>query len=212
MHMTVRTIWIAVTIVFILSVMGVSLWLFEILTVKQWNSLDWLRGQLYSPYISALLAVLSFMVPFLLMKQVATKKVVLSLAILYIVNIICYEAGKRLCYALYCKFCFWTKSDIVFLFSIAFTLFAFLGIAYWFVANKWIRKTRKINILLITLLAGLVIPLSLVAIQVNTGFGSQTGWVDAVKMGYPMFWMILLLGVSGIVIARQRTLRPALTD
>ena len=204
--MTTRNISIAMTIILILSTIGMSVWLFEILKIKSWYGLNWLSGQLYSPYIATLIAVFAFMTPFIFNKQTTTKKIILAIIILYAANMLCFEAGKQLCYAMYCSFCFRTSKDSIFLFTIATTLFAFLGFAYWFVTNKLIKKNKNINMLTITLLALAVIPLSLLTIQVNTGFGTNTDWIDSVKMGYPIFWTITALGLSGILIAKQKTI------
>lgn len=201
--MTTRNLSIAITIILILSTVGMSVWLFEILKIKGWYGLNWLSGQFYSPYIATLIAVFAFMTPFIFNKQTTTKKIILATIILYAVNMLCFEAGKHVCYTMYCSFCFWTSKDSILLFTIATALFAFLGFAYWFVTNKLIKKIKKINMLMITLLALSVIPLSLLTIQVNTGFGTNTDWIDSVKMGYPIFWTTTALGLSGIRIAKQ---------
>ena len=172
--------------------------------MKGWYGLSWLTDQLYSPYIVVLIVIFSFFTPFIVSKQMATKTMIPSAIILYTVNMLCFELGKHLCYALYCRFCLWKTKDIVLIFLIAFILFVLLGITYWLVTNKLIKKNKKINILLITLFAMFSIPLSLLTIKINTGFGTQSDWVDVVKMGYPIFWIIMALGFSAIIIARQR--------
>jgi hypothetical protein len=200
---TTRNIFTTVIIIFLLSAMGTSLWLYEILKIKGWYSLNWLNEQLYSPYIAALIAVVAFITPFIINKQPLTKKIIFAAILLYSVSIICFEVGKQLCYTLYCRFCFWTTKDIILIFLISFMLFPFLGLFYWLVTHKFIKKNKKTNILFISLFLLSVIPLSLVTIKINTGFGNGTDWVDAVKMGYPIFWITMLLGFTGMVIAKQ---------
>jgi hypothetical protein len=202
--MTTRNLLITITIVFILAIFGTSLWLFEILKIKGWYGLNWLNGPLYSSYIATLVAVFAFLTPFIISRQMTVKKITCLSIILYAASILCFETGKGLCYALYCRFCFWTRKDILLNYLIAFLLFVFIGVAYWFVTNRWIKKNKKVNILLITFLIVSAIPLSLMTIQLNTGFGTQAEWVDAVKMGYPIFWTIVLLGLSAILVVRQK--------
>jgi hypothetical protein len=50
----------------------------------------------------------------------------------------------------------------------------------------------------------MTIPLSLITILLIPGFGHQTGWIDAVKMGYPVFWVTVLLGVAGVWIKERK--------
>ena len=202
---TVRNIVTSAIVSFILSVAGMALWLFEVIRIKGWHGLNWLHGHLYSPYVAALLAFFAFIVPFIAIKQVASVKMIFPVFLLYIVNIFCFEAGRQVCYALYGRYYFWDTKELVLFLSFAFILYLFLALAYWFVANKLIKKNRKINILLIMLFTMLSIPLSLLAIRINTGFGMGVDWVDAVKMGYPIFWTTMALGLSGIIIASQKS-------
>lgn len=185
-----------------LSLLAWLCWLLEILFVKGWYSLSWLNGELYSPYFGLLLAAYTFLLPFKF-TGIATKKLILPFFLLLIVNAICYEIGKHLCYLMYCRFCFWTTEGIVIIFSLAFLLFPFMGFFYWLIATKLLRKIKKINILYISLFVFGAIVLSNITIYMSTGFGNQTGWVDAVKMGYPVFWMLFALGVSGILVTKK---------
>jgi hypothetical protein len=203
--MTTRNLWTTTTITFILSTAGMSFWLYEILEIKGWYSLNWLSGQLYSPYIATLFSVFAFMTPFFINRQLTAKKTIICIIIFYMTNIICFQIGKQLCYTIYSKF--WLLSsvttDLILILLIALVLFIFIGLSYRLTTHRLIRKNKKINMLFITLLLLLSIPLSLLTIQINRGFGSGTDWVDAVKMGYPIFWTTMLLGLIGIIIARQ---------
>jgi|GEM_PF-3775189 len=199
-----RNLWTTTIIIFILSTVGMSLWLYEILEIQGWYNLNWAdNGALYSPYIAALLVVFAFIVPFIISKQATAYKILLPSIILYAVNMICFKIGEYLCHKM---LSFWFVpmpiSDII----LGFSLFILIGFFYWLITHKLIKRNKKINIIFITLLAILIIPLSSLTIEINSGFGSQRGWVDTVKMGYPIFWTTMLLGVGGILIARQKNL------
>jgi len=203
--MTKKNSWISLIIIFIFSSLGMCLWLVEIVEIKTWYSLSWLSGQLFSPFIAALFSVLAFMTPFLVSRKPLLKNAVVSIIILYSINISCFYLGKQLCYEMYSKF-FWlygTNTQIVLMPLAGLVLFIFLGLSYWLTAHKLLKKNKKINVFFITILLLLSIPMSLMAIQINSGFGSGTGWVDAVKMGYPLFWITMLLGLAGILVSRQ---------
>ena len=203
--MTKEKIGLSLIFIFVFSSLGMGLWLYEIVEIKKWAGLNWLSDQLYSPFIAALLAVFAFITPFLVNKQLTLKNAIVSINIFYTVNIICFQIGKDLCYELYSRFWLLSGTSTHFLLIpfIGLALFIFLGLSYWFITHKLIKKNKKINVLFVTLLLLLSVPLSLLTIQVNSGFGSGTDWVDTVKMGYPIFWITMLLGFSGLLIARQ---------
>lgn len=198
-------IWISLIIIFVFSILGLGLWLYEIVEIKTWFGLNWLSEPLYSPFLAALFSVFAFMTPFFVNKQLTIKKALVSIIILYTINIICFQIGKQLCFEIYNRF-FWfseTTSTTLLIPVKGLFLFIFIGFAYWLTTHKLIKENKKINIFFITTLLLLTIPLSLLTIQINSGFGAGTGWVDAVKMGYPVFWISMLLGFSGLMIIRQ---------
>lgn len=204
--MTKKHFFISLVVVLLLSLANISLWLFEIIQVQGWYGLSWLHNPLYSPYLGCLIAAMAYHAPFLVNKQSVFKKLILSVFILTIVTILCFAGGKQLNYALYCRFCIWSESDLLTLLTIALLLFILFGFSYWFVTTKLIKRSKKINILSFALLMVLTLPLSWATVIIVPGFGSQTGWVDAVKMGYPVFWSTFLLGLSGLLVAQQKGL------
>ncbi len=205
--MAIRKILTSAIIIFFLASVGMALWLYEIAEIKTWCSLNWVREELYSPFFISLIPVLAFMTPFFVNRQLAALSSIISIIILYAANMICFLIGAQLCYEQYDKlFLLVLSSDehyFIFATLKGFSLYLFLGFTYWLTTHTFLKKNKKINAFFITLLLVLTIPLSLLTIQINTGFGSGTDWVDAVKMGYPIFWTTMLLGLTGIIIARQ---------
>jgi hypothetical protein len=191
--------------ILLMALIGWTIWILEIIVVKKWYGLDWLNGTLYAPYFGALIACMAFALPFSI-NGTTIKKLLVPMLLLYFVNIICYKIGQQLCFALYCRFCIWDTTDHLLLFSMGFLLFPFMGFLYWLITTKLIRKIKKVNIIYISLLLVAGVILSILSIHLNTGFGHQTGWVDCVKMGYPVFWTIFFLGLSGSMHVRQKTI------
>ena len=197
---------ISAILIFFLSSLGMALWLYEIVEIKTWNSLSWLNGQLYSPFLATLFSVFSFMTPFFINKKLTVKKAIIPFIIFFTINIICFQIGKFLCYKMNSK-CWWlsnkgTINNTIVMILTALSLFIFLGFSYRLTTCKLMKMNKTINTFFITFLLLLAIPLSLLTIQINPGFGSGTDWVDAVKMGYPIFWISMLLGLIGIILAR----------
>lgn len=207
--MKVRSNTIALTYILLLSLAAICIWLFELLKIVGWEGLRWVGHQLYSPYICTLIATISFLVPFFINNRIRIKKVIVSLLILYGINIFCFEINRQLCYALYCDACYWSVTQFNLILVVEFTVFVLLGFIHWYVSNKLLIKNRKINILYITILLLLSIPLSFFTININTGFGTEKGFIDMVKMGYPVFWTTLMLGISGMMITNQKTIKSS---
>lgn len=206
--MTTKQTLISFLTITFLSLLGTGLWLYEIVQIQTWHSLAWLYNQLYSPFIVTLLTVTSFLTAFIVTKTFTSiKKLIIALTLLYLVSGICYWTGKTLCYFIYH---FWAPLGYILVTTAFFAvaILGTLGFLYWLILQELIRTSKKANILLISFLAFLSLPLSLLTIQLFEGFGSGNHWEDAVKMGYPIFWITMLLGGAGIIIARQPKLAP----
>lgn len=193
----------AMFVITLLSLLGVGLWLYEMMEIQSWYSLAWLYNQLYSPVVVISITVASFLTGIIISKNFAgTKRLGIGFILLYLVSGLSYWVGKNFCYFIY-RFMAppgILLSTIVF-FVIA--VFLFLGFMYWLILHQTVRANKKQNILLIAFLSFLCVPLSLLTVYFFKGLGSGSEWIDAVKMGYPIFWITLLLGIAGIVIAQQ---------
>lgn len=200
-----RNFFISFLLILALSIVGISLWLFEIVQMKGWYSLSWLHETLFAPYFVTILAVLAFLIPFQVYGFMNFRKTLFPALILYVISIVCYEFGKYLCFKFYTSFYEFTMLELISMSSISLLLFLILGLSYWLVSNMWMKMNRKTNSLYIALSTLLTIPLSLLAIRIFPCFGSGTNWIDAVKMGYPVFWMIASLGISGLMISKQKS-------
>lgn len=201
--MSFRNVITLLVLILVLSTIGISIWLFEILQITGWYGLNWVSEHLYSPYILSFLAAFVFTTPFIINKTTSLQKIIIAIIILGATNIICFSGCKYLHFAFYCGVCYWSNFEIAILFSIGLLFYGLFGFMYWFTTNKFIRKIKKLNILFFLIMEFLTIPLSILSIHLNTGFGSQTGWIDAVKMGYPIFWTMITLGISAIIITSR---------
>ena len=195
----------ALLIIVLLSISGMAIWLYEMKVILPWHSLTWLWHPLYSPYVISLLPALAFLTPFFLTPSLSLQKIIFSVASLYAVNMICYFFGEDISRDSYVWFVGPVFLYFLYLFGFkGFLIFLLLGFIYWMVVKKIIgRNIRKKHLFLITFLSAVVLPLSLITVYFFEGYGCCTGWVDAVKMGYPIFWITFLLGICGIIIERN---------
>ena len=185
-------------VIFLLSLTAIALWLGEILFIKGWHGLNWLSGPLYSPFLSTVFVVAAFLSSFIHGRSLIKKNVILAYCLLYIVGIFCYIAGAVLVSLPYRMF-LWSEFDYYLVEFMGFLLFPLMALSYWLITQKLIRKTKKTHILYLTLFSLAVLPLSMLSIWICPGFGSGDGEVDAIKMGYPVFWMAMMMGLAGMV-------------
>lgn len=126
---TKRRSWLALLVVILFSLSATTVWLCEIVKIKGWHGLNWLSGTFYAPYIATFIAALSFLSPFLFIQKPRWPKIILAAAVLYLVNVLCYATGKRLCYALYCRYCFWEPKDLLMMLLLPAPQWHFLALA-----------------------------------------------------------------------------------
>jgi hypothetical protein len=181
-----------------LSISAQAIWLAEICLVKSWKGLNWLHEELYSPILCASLVSFAFLYHFWDRRKQSLA--ILIFVGLSLVNCLFYWAGKSFFYMLFSKF-----SLLYFSQPMKYLLLALLGYLLIALIYAWVLPfndtRRRIATYLLLLLAFIVTPfLSMASIKIWPGFGTGTDWVDAVKMGYPIFWTTLTLGLTGFFV------------
>lgn len=194
--------------IFFLAIAGNCLWLYEIVMIKGWHGLNWIsKGLLYSPYLITLSFVFAYIIPFIFTKYISIKKSFFIIFILYVISAFYFEVAVNVnCSFLFgrCPRTLFNSNRIFFLlFLPSIFILPFFGRIYWYITNRFIKKNKKSNRHIILILSLLTIPSSLLTIQMNSGYSSGKDWIDAIKMGYPIFWITMFIGLSGIIIACQ---------
>ncbi len=187
---------IAVTASF--AVFAWVLWIGEILYFTGWNSLDWLKKSLFSPYLIIILLTFSFLNPLLQIRKAEEKLNPLFPALIYTAALICFFSSEVLMRLSYCRSCFISETQNWLIISgLVSDCFIFGFLLQW-IAEKYSGKMPRgfgAVLSLGTVFAGI---LSFITIKLFPGYGNGTDWVDAVKMGYPVFYSILFIGLTAI--------------
>lgn len=187
----------------LLALVGWSSWIYEIDVVIGWNSLEWLDRPLYSVFVATFFSTLAFVVPFLVVRNFQITPAILWFSVwLYGGSLTSFYAGKNLCFEVY-QSSFYDKLQVYYYLIVTGGLFIGFGGYVWWFTHRFLFRNPAFNSLLLAFAASMSIPLSLITVRICPGFGSSSGWVDAVKMGYPIFWTILLMGCSGMWIAQK---------
>jgi hypothetical protein len=181
---------IAVIIIGTLAILSQAIWLYEINGKIGWQGTTWLKRDLYSPFLICLFVAMSYIAPFWVRYQKLDARLILTLLTFYMINLSCYLLSKVLFKGL--------EIDPTPLLKIlGILVFIIFAGGYYYVTNELIMPIQKRMAALFALSILLMYFLSKASILVFKGFGTETQWVDAVKMGYPQFWISILLAVSG---------------
>lgn len=193
-------IWLIIPI--LLGTLSIAIWLYEINSIVGWNSLDWLSQELYSVYIITFLAVASYLLPSAKISNVSTTKVLACGITMYLAAIGAFVLARGVFYDLYSRvpesinastWSIWKLFGIVSLVAVVFFL-----LKQWF-----LDATDRFHILTLVVALIAVVPMSLISVEYVPGFGVDDHFVDAVKMGYPVFWTNVLLGVTSFLMSRK---------
>jgi hypothetical protein len=165
-----------------------------------WKSLDWLRVPLYSVPIVAGLVVASYLLPILMWSKAKWSIILACTASMYAAAFGGYWAGKFLFMALYSRAAsekhVWHVWAMILLVTVVAAIFFFLK-------QRFLFKSGRFHILTLVAVFITVVPASLATVEWIPGFGNGITFVDAVKMGYPMFWINVLLGWTAFAMVKK---------
>ena len=186
--------------ILLLATLAEAVWLYEIIVKLGWASLAWLKKDLFSPYAICLCAATAYLLPFIVKYRQIDGKVILTWLSFFLLNISVFYIGESVLRHLF--------SPLIALLSFGdsllmrfFGLFAacVFAFGYFFITQKLIMKVHKQQVALFFLSIFLMFVLGSITVFVIPGFGRGESIVDAIKMGYPQFWICILLGLSGIL-------------
>jgi hypothetical protein len=202
--MVFKSIKSTILIVIALALTCWAAWIIEVKWIVGWTGLQWLLTDLYSPYLICFLVALAYILPFLLKYGRIDSKLTLTFLTFFVINLTAYLLSEVVFKTLY------TPSPIslskVEAFSIRFlhlAIFVLYALLYYFVTDKLIMKIARQAIAVFMLCVALMFVLGMGTNYLFRGFGSSYGFIDAIKMGYPQFWICLLMGLASIYIIER---------
>jgi hypothetical protein len=184
-------------------------WLYEIYYIIGWNGTEWLDIFHYSPIFIAFLMTISFLFPLYIKDQKKWKILIKPLLILVLMNWIFYILSWIVFYisiwvfyfSLYDLFRSFYELFTIIGISVTWGLFSYLGcFLYKIIGNRLgiINFNRRI-FFTFYLLVFSIMPLSILSVIFYTIHDAFVHWytlpADAVKMGYPIFWIGVVLGL-----------------
>lgn len=187
-----------IALISVFAVFAWGLWIGEILFFTGWNSLNWLRKSLFSPYLILILLSFAFLNPLLQIRKTEEKLNPVFPALIYAASLICFFSSEVLMRISYCRSCFISETQ-VWLINTGLVSDCFVfGFILQRITEKYSGRMPRGFGIVLALGAVSAALLSLVTVRLIPGYGTGTGWADAVKMGYPVFYSVLLTGLSSV--------------
>jgi hypothetical protein len=185
-------------IIFSLAITSVAIWLFEMTKIIGWSSFDWLEADLISPYVICCLAAVCFLTPTVLKYRKIDGKIILTFLTLTMINIATFFLAEIVLKGVFNKLSFFSENTSIYALGIV----TFIGFAlgYYFVTHYLIVNMPRLYVFVFASSEVLMFVLAMVTAYFGRGFGGQGYFSDVIKMGYPQFWICILLGLSGIFI------------
>jgi hypothetical protein len=185
--------------IFLLAILGWVFWLYEIVAKIGWASLDWLNQNLFSPYLICLLVSVAYIHPFWVRYKNIDGKLILTTLTLFVLNVSVFLLSDVVLRTIFSRLGFLTSGFYKFTFS-TITILIF-GLGYFFVTDKLIFPIKKKYVILFLACPLLMFVLGLISNFFIRGFATNWGLVDSIKMGFPQFWICVLMGFAGILVS-----------
>jgi hypothetical protein len=199
----------SVVVTIFISAICMALWLYEILYIIGWAGTEWLKVFHYSPILIAILITFSFLFPLYIKNKdrVEWRNFVKAAILFFLTNwlfyllgwIIIFISSKIFFYSLFSSFHSYNKLITFIGLTTTWGAFSFLGsLSYKEIGSRiGIISFRRKGFLAFYLMTFSVIPLSVLSLIIFNGYSKL--WyllpADAIKRGYPIFWICMVLGL-----------------
>lgn len=175
---------------------AIGAWWYELHIVIGWEGNAWLDLPLRTIYGLLFLVVMTFLIPLMVELKMPFLWGFLYALLLYAVSYWAFFAAYNLFEQLYSQGVAARDER-----QIAFSIWKLLGIVittasvYFVPLRHFLRTTDGMHVLTIMVAFISVIPASIICIEHLPLWSTKTAFIDAVKVGYPMFWTPIFLGL-----------------
>jgi hypothetical protein len=201
--LTLKDIFLLITPILI-GVISWLMWSYELHQVVGARGFAWLREPLTSIYIISFLIVVAFLLPLRVELKMPIGWTLFYLVLLYGASVGTYFLAKQIFYTLYTRGLIAGDNRIITL-----SIWKLLGTvillsAIYFIPMRHFHKsTDGMHILTIMIAIISVVPASLICIEQLPLWSTQTAFIDAVKLGYPILWLPIFLGSLSTAAAKE---------
>lgn len=192
---------LAIFLSYLLACLAWSLWQFELNFLVGWSGTHWLHVPFYTTPIICGIAAISYMLPlFIWGRNIPLYKYWAIFFLLMGSSWGAYSLAYLAFANLYSKIHF---GDTGFLVGSSLFILVFLESFIFWATRTFFGRSPSFHILSLAFMFIMCVPLSLISIDFFPAFGGGHNFIDAVKMGYPIFWVCLQLGILSYAIHRR---------
>jgi len=180
------------------------LWRYELHEVIGWQGKGWLRTSLKSVYVINALIVLVFLLPLLVELKMPIKWMILYSVLLYGTSMGAFLTAKEMFHDLYVEGVGLGNETII-----TTTIWKFLGLlivvalVFFIPIRHFHRSTEGMHVLTIMVALISVIPASIISLESLPLWAQQITFLHTVKVGYPVFWTPVFLGLLSTAAAKE---------
>lgn len=190
----------ALLLPWILGLLAWGAWHYEIQLRMGWRGLAWLQVEHhYSVWLGLLFTSISFAWPARALRGASFGRTLISICLIFLVSLLGYYLSKSIFYALFQPDIFTRPDSEWFRLKLAVALLLivlFAGSAFFFIKQRLLFQSNRLHILTFIFVLFTLVPASLGATELLINWSNAERFVDAVKMGYPLFWSNGLLGTT----------------
>jgi hypothetical protein len=190
----------AILVPIILGISSLGMWLTDIRVYIGWEGIEWIKRELKSVYIITLFIVLSYVLPIVIISKPKWSNSLICIVLLYVFSLISYFVSKWIFKQLYTKM--GDETHVVYVWYLILVVTIVAGIFYY-LKQFLLFKSEIFHVMTIIAVFISIVPASLITIEWVKGFSVIESFVEAVKMGYPIFWLNVLLGLVSYSMARK---------
>lgn len=189
---------------FLVGGLCIFLWWQELHHVIGWQGSGWVRKPLFSVYIIIFLIVAVFLLPMVVELKMPIPWVIFYVVLLYLTSCWAFFQAKEILHRLYAHGLHTGNQHLV-----AVSIWELMGVVIAFAIVFFIpmrhfhRTTDGMHVITIIVAVISVIPASIISIEHLPLWDCKINFMDAVKIGYPIFWLTVFLGLLSEAAAKE---------
>jgi magnesium-transporting ATPase (P-type) len=125
-------------------------------------------------------------------------KIILTFLTLSLINIATFFLAETFLKGVFNRLSFFSEKNSFY--ALGFITFVGFALSYYFVTHYLIVNMPKLFVFVFATSEILMFLLAMITAYFIRGYGNNGYIADAVKMGYPQFWICILLGLCGVFI------------
>jgi hypothetical protein len=161
---------------------------------------SWIERNSFTVFVIVLFTSCSLLNSFLIWKRCSFVVYLLCISLAYSTSIIGFFISKKLFILLYDKAVY--ESHVLYVWMLIIVV-GLVSLSFYLIINYFIKSLRPFHIFTFIAVFISVVPASLITVDWFPDHGGMKTFINSVKLGYPMFWINLLLGWTTYALTKR---------